>query len=274
MSDPIRLFVGTSSNGEDSEAEAVLEYTARKHCSQPISITWMRQAAKGQYSGWKSCANGRTEFTSFRWSVPAVCGFEGRGLYVDVDFFILADLAELWHQDISGSHVMLMKGPDGKLNYSSCILFDCAKSKGHVPDLDTLRKMPDAHSAMLAYLRPRRDELIGGFAGDWNCQAYEKVRAGEPAPPLNLSAAKAYHFTRIEHQLHLRYALPRLKAEGRSHWYKGATGPHPHPGLIELYDGLYREALASGYTPDRYRGIGFDGATRRDFTYTHSRVTA
>lgn len=272
MSEPIRLFVGTSANGEDAEAEAVLEYTARKHCSLPLDIRWMRQAATGPWSGWKSSAQGRTSFSAFRWSIPAVCGFEGRGLYVDVDFFILADLAELWTQDVSGSHVMLMKGPDGKLNYSSCILFDCAKCQGHVPSLDALRKMPDAHSEMLNYMRPRREQLIGGLAGDWNCQAYEKVRAGAQAPPLNLSAAKAYHFTRIEHQLHLRYALPRLKAEGRSHWYTGAIGPHPHPELIELYDRLYHEAIAAGYTPERYRVDAFEGATRRHFTYAHSKV--
>ena len=273
MNDPIRLFVGTSANGEDREAEAVLEYTARKHCSLPIDITWMRQAAKGPWSGWRSSASGRTTFSAFRWSVPAVCNFQGKAIYTDVDFFFLADIAELWHQDVSGSHVMLMKGPDGKLNYSSSILFDCAKCQGHVPSLDRLRKIPDAHSDMLAYFRPRREQLIGGMAGDWNCQTYEKMRVGATVP-LDLSEAKAYHFTRIEHQLHLRYAVPRLKAEGRSHWYTGAIGPHPHGGLIDLYDTLYREALAAGYTPDRYPVEAFDGATRRNFTYTHSRVTA
>lgn len=274
MSETIRLFIGTSSNGEDAEAEAVLESTARKHCSLPLDITFMRQAAKGPWSGWRSSERNRTPFSAFRWSPPAVCSFEGRAIYMDVDFFVLRDLAELWTQEISGSHVMLMKGPDGKLNYSSCILFDCAKCRGYVPDLDTLRRMPDAHEAMLKYLRPRREELIGGMSGDWNCTAFEKLDPKRSTPPLNLDGVGAYHFTRVEHQLHLRYAIPRLKAEGRAHWYTGPVGPHPHPGLIELYDALYREAIASGFTPDKYQGIGFDRATRRDFTYAHSRVTA
>lgn len=267
----IRLFVGTSANGDDSEAEAVLEYTARKYCSLPLEITWMRQAAHGPWSGWNSNARGRTTFSSYRWSPPAVCGFEGKAIYTDVDYFFLADLAELWNQDVTGSHIMLMKGPDGKLNYSSCILFDCAKCKGHIPDVERLKQMPDAHSEMLAYLRPRRAQLIGGFAGDWNCQAYEKMK-GATLPSLNLSATKAYHFTRIEHQLHLRYAIPRLKAEGRSHWYTGPIGPHPHAGLVDLYDTLYREALAAGYTLDRYQGEAFAGSTHRHFTYSHSRI--
>lgn len=272
MSDTIRLFVGTSANGEDLEAEAVLEYTARKHCSLPLEIHWMRQAASGPWSGWKSCARGTTTFTSFRWSVPAVCEFQGRAIYVDVDFFFLGDLADLWTQEIAGSHVMLMKGPDGKLNYSSCILFDCAKCQGHIPSLERLKTLPNAHDEMLGYFRPRKETLIGAQVGDWNCQAFEKMKGTRPEGPLNLGNAQAYHFTRIEHQLHLRYALPRLKAEGKSHWYQGKTGSHPHEGLIEFYDQLYHEALAAGYTLDQYRVENFAGATRRNFTYTHSRV--
>lgn len=273
MSDTIRLFVGTSANGEDAEAEAVLEYTARKHCSLPLEITWMRQAATGPWAGWKSNARGRTQFSAFRWGPPAVCGFAGRAIYTDVDFFFLADLAELWRQNIPGSFVMLMKGPDGKLSKSSCILFDCAKCRGHVPDIDTLKAMPDAHEAMLAYFRPRREQLIGGFSGDWNCVAYEKMKGATP-PPLNLRDVKAYHFTRIEHQLHLRYAIPRLKAEGKSHWYTQPVGPHPHAELAAFYDGLYREAMAAGYTPDRYRVQAFDGAARREFGYRQRAVAS
>lgn len=269
MSDPIRLFVGTSANGEDREAEAVLEYTARLHCSRALEITWMRQAATGPFSGWKSNVRGRTPFTAYRWAPPALCGFTGKAIYTDVDFFFLGDLAELWDQDVTGSFVVLMKGPDGKLSKSSCMLFDCAKCQGHIPDLPRLKQMGDAHEEMLAYLRPRRAELVGGFAGDWNCVAYEKMKSAT-VPALNLGTAKAYHFARIEHQLHLRYAMPRLQAEGRSHWYTGPVFPHPHAGLVALYDGLYRAALAAGYTLDRYDVAGFSGATRRNFTYTHS----
>lgn len=39
----IRLFIGTSANGEDTDAEMVYEYSLRKNCSVPIDITWMRQ---------------------------------------------------------------------------------------------------------------------------------------------------------------------------------------------------------------------------------------
>lgn len=272
MSETIRLFVGTSANGQDAEAEMVLAYTAQKHASLPLSITWMRQAADGPYGGWRSCRQGRTPFTSFRWSLPAVCGYEGRAIYTDVDFFFLGDLAELWTQPLDSSAIMAIKGPDGKLQNSSCILFDNAKCKDHVPDLKTLKALPDAHEHMLAYLRPRK-ELIAPQVGDWNCKAYEKLNPAKPLPPLQLDGVSAYHFTRIETQLHLRYASPRLKAEGQTHWYTGPVYTHPHTALVAFYDALYREALDAGYTVDRFQSASFDGATRKNFTY-QQRVSA
>jgi hypothetical protein len=73
----------------------------------------------------------------------------------------------------------------------------------------------------------------------------------------------------MEHQLHFKYALPRLKAEGRSHWYTGPVFAHPRQDLQALFDQLYAEALAAGYTVEQYRVDPFAGATRRAFTYKH-----
>ena len=100
MSETIRLFIGTSPQGEDYEAEAVAAYTAQKFSSLPIEITWMRQAKSGPYAGWRGMTHGVTPFSSFRWSPPAMCGFQGRAIYTDVDFVFHADLAELWNEDI------------------------------------------------------------------------------------------------------------------------------------------------------------------------------
>lgn len=56
MQTPIKIFVGTSANGEDSEAEMTLEYTLNKHTTQPIEITWMRQT-KDLASPWGGVEN-------------------------------------------------------------------------------------------------------------------------------------------------------------------------------------------------------------------------
>lgn len=261
MSDTIRLFVGADGTNCDLESQMVLEYSVRKHASQPVEIVWMQQAAKGPWSGWR-CASGRTPFTHFRWSIPSVCGYDGKAIYTDSDFFFVADIAELWNQAIP--HVGLVRNATGKLS-TSCILFDCAKAKGHVPPLEQLRKMDDAHSTVLHYFR-QHIGLLDPFQGNWDYTDLEKDSKGRY--PLEGPHIKAFHYTRMEQQLHLKHALPRLKKEGRPHWYTAETFEHPRADLQALFDRYYQDAIAAGYTVDRYRVGAFAGAKRRDFGYS------
>ncbi len=264
MSETIRLFVGADGTNCDLESQMVLEYSVRQKASQDVEIVWMQQRADGPYSGWK-CGSGRTPFTHFRWSIPAMCGYEGRGIYCDSDFIFMADIAELWNQPVSG--VFLAKVGKKGLHKTCCMLFDAAKAKGHVPDIAGLRKMEDPQGTLVKYFTERR-ELYSGFAGDWNAidlKGYES--ADDPR-------IKAIHYSRMEMQPQLVHAVPRLAREGKTHWYGGPTGPHEHPQMQPLFDRMYREALAAGYTLDQYRVDAFAGATRKDFKYAHSRVSA
>lgn len=262
MSHPIRVFVGADCNNCDLESQAVLEYTLRKFASQPVELTWMQQG-HGPWAGWNG-ASARTPFTHFRWSVPALCGYEGRAIYCDSDFIFRADVAELWAQDIPG--VLLLRNPEGKLK-TCLMLIDCAKAKPHVPDLPTLKRLADANATATGYFREHR-ELLTPFSGDWNCvdvKGYEDI---------NDPDIKAIHYSRIETQLHLKYALPRLAAEGRSHWYTGEVRTHWRADLIALFDAELEAAAAAGYTLDRYRVEPFDGFKRKNFTYSHHKGEA
>lgn len=258
---PIRLFVGADANNCDLESQAVLEHSARKYTTRPLEITWM-QAGQGPWAGWRM-ASGRTPFTHFRWSIPSVCGYQGRAIYTDSDFIFRADLAELFDEDIPG--VLLARNPEGKVR-TCCILFDCAKAKGHVPPVDQLRAMPDAQSTLSNYFKAHR-ELMAPFAsGDWNCidlKGYEDIE--DPR-------IKAIHYSRMECQVHLKHAQARLAAEGRSHWYDGPTGPHWRPELQVLFDELLEEAIAAGYSPERYRIASAGAVPRRAFTYKFTKV--
>lgn len=262
MSDVIKLFVGTSPNGEDYEAEAVLAHTAAKFSSRPVEIVWMRAAKKGPYAGWK-LASGRTPFSAFRWSVPAMCGFEGRGIYTDVDFVFHGDLAELWAEDIPGVIVTKQSKPGGKLK-TCCTLFDCAKAKGHIADLDGLRKMDDPQGFYSNYFKDRQPLVSNYASGNWN--AIDTFDLSKPA-------IKATHYSRMEHQCHLPHAIARLKAEGRSHWYAGTVFAHPDRALQAHFDAMLLEAQAAGLTYDSFGYGGGAEISRRNFTYKHHKGT-
>jgi hypothetical protein len=254
---PVKLYVGVGPNNQDWEAQSVLEYTARKFCSLPLEITWMMLSHdKGSpFRGWNS-ASWTTPFTGLRWGIPAACQFDGRAIYTDVDFFFRADLAELWAQDIPG--VFLLKHATGKLK-TCCMLLDCAKAKAHFLPLDELRALPDANGTMLNYFRART-ELLAPFQGDWNC-----VDGGHYT--LDDQRIKAIHYSRIETQLHLTHAIPRLQASGQAHWYQGEVFPHARPELQALFDELLEEAIAAGYQPERYRVEPYGDFKKKDFRY-------
>jgi hypothetical protein len=256
VSETIRLFIGAASDDCDLESQAVAEYTARKYASQPIEIVWMQQSKDGPYAGWNT-SRSRTPFSGFRWSLPAMCGFEGRAIYTDTDFIFRADLAELWNQPIPG--VLLTKKsrkPGGKLK-TCCIMFDCERAKAHIGDLPVLKRMDDPQGHYSRYFQ-QHGELVDNFDGDWNTI--------DPEGDLSDPRIKAIHYSRIECQPAFRHAQARLKAEGRSHWYTGPTFRHPNLALVELFDAELQAAIEAGYTLDRYRGE-YVGLTRRAFTY-------
>jgi hypothetical protein len=262
MSDPIRLFVGADGTNCDLESQAVLEWSVRKHTTADVEIRWMQQAAKGPWSGWR-CETGRTPFTHFRWSIPPLCDYAGRAIYCDSDFIFVADIADLWAQPIP--HMGLVRNATGKVS-SSCILFDCAKARGIVPPLDKLRAMPDAHGTLYKYLR-EHPELVDAMDGNWDCGDLRGYELGDPR-------VKAIHYTRIETQLSLKHAVPRLARENRKHWYTGEVRHHDRPELQALFDTLLAEATANGYGIERYRIAPFAKATRKDFAYKQHRGTA
>lgn len=261
MSEPLNLYVGVSAQNEDLESQMVLEFSARKHCSVPLNIHWMRQGA-GIWSGWKSSEQGRTPFSSFRWGIPAASGFVGRAAYCDADFVVMADLADLFNQPIP--HVLLARKsnkPHGKIK-TCCTLFDCEKAKAHIAGLDVLRGMPDPQGHYSNYFKDH-DDLVDRWEGDWN--AIDLGGYDSPFDPR----VKAIHYSRIETQPVLKYAIPRLKAEGKAHWYTGEVRTHDRQDLIDLFDSLYHEALASGYTLEQYRVKPYAGQKKRNFTYSH-----
>lgn len=251
----IRIFVGCSANAEDAEAQAMLEYTLRKHHpANDLEINWMmlsKDPASPWYSnpktkeGWNT-QTWATPFSAFRWAIPHVCNFEGRAIYMDVDKILMADIGELWAQPIPEGKCLLAK--DEK--HTCVMLFDNRTCQKYFPNFDYLR------STQGFYRNVRKNVGINAakFTGNWNCLD------GENYSSLNDPDVKLIHFTKVETQPHLKWALPRLRAQGKQHWNQWTLKqdrpqPHKRKDIEPLVDQLWAEAQAAGYTAAKYEAI-------------------
>ncbi len=236
----IRVFVGCAPNGEDAESQAVLEYTLRKHASRPVEIVWMRLSndPASPFYGWNTDW-WSTPFSAFRLLVPELCGYEGRAIYVDSDFMFMADVAELWSQEFQPGKCVMSKTP-GSAKRLCISLWDCAEAKSLLPG----KRYQDATDFQIAQLGLAGS--VQAFHGNWNCID------GENFTNLDHPSIKAIHYSLESAQPHLRYAIPRLEKAGLKHWFDGKLRPHWRRDLVLLFDHLYSEALAAGYTLGRY----------------------
>lgn len=235
----MRIFVGCAPDGHDAESAAVLDYTLRKHASLPIELTWMiaSRDPESAFAGW-DMSRWATPFSGFRHAVPALCGFEGRAIYMDSDLIVQADIAELWCTEIAPGKVVVARDP----TRLCVVLFDCAAARPHMLALDAL-KQADGHQRQSAYFRTH-GEFVQRFDGLWNY-----LDSKDTAP---LSQAKIIHTTDLSTQPHMRHALPRLAAESRKHWYDGPRRRHPRQDIVQRFEFEYAHARAAGYTVARY----------------------
>lgn len=241
----IRVFVGCAPNHEDAESQAVLEWSIRKHASEPVEITWMKHSTNPDsvWFGWNSSL-WATPFSGFRWGIPYACDYQGRGIYMDSDVIVLADIAELWHQKMQPGKVALAKG-GGSWRY--CVsLWDCAAMEGIVFPYERLRKVATSHREMVQYMASH-PHMTQEFMGDWNC--LDGVGYTQFFKRSNL---KALHYTDMRTQPQLPYAIARLKAQGRKHWFDGQVLNHPRKDVQDLFDFYFLEAKENGYTVEKY----------------------
>ena len=114
--DKVRLFIGSSANGEDALIEMAYEYTLRKNTERDLEIVWMRQT-NDEKSFWHGFAdqNWSTPFSGFRWAIPEYCNFEGRAIYTDCDMLNFHDIGELFDLDMGDSWCLARDGHSSNL---------------------------------------------------------------------------------------------------------------------------------------------------------------
>lgn len=246
----VRIFVGCAANHEDLESQSVLEWSIRKNSSLPVDITWMKlsqDTLSPFYSdpdkklGWNT-EKWATPFSGFRWAIPHICNFHGQAIYLDSDFIFCGDIAELWQQPFEDGKVIMAKG--GSSWRMCCSKWNCAPAQKYVLPFDQLKFRADAHATMIKTFMGSKH--LQQFKGEWN------VLDVTGFDNINDPAIKAIHYTSMPHQPQLKYAIPRLRADGAKHWYDGETKVHWRKDLIELFDQTLEEATSVGYGPTRY----------------------
>lgn len=244
MVDKIKIFIGGAPFGADAESQMVVEYSIRKNTTADVDIVWMRQSfdPKSPYFGWDSDKWG-TPFSAFRWSIPEVCGYEGKAIYLDSDFIILSDIKDLWDQEFEDGKVVMAKGPSAPARF--CIsMWNNAAAKDWLPPIKSMRIDENIHKRMIKLFQ-NNQELVQPFQGNWNC-----VDGGNN---VQISDIDGLHFSNIPTQPQLKYAIPRLKREGSKHWYNKEVKQHSREDLLELFDQYYEEALSAGYELEDFR---------------------
>jgi len=131
-----------------AEVEPIVEFAIRENTSEAVDIRIVRP----EWYGMKP--TGCTGFTNVRYSVPELCrdlGYE-YGIYLDVDMFVLGDIAELYEYRQPGKWVCLKDGSNEVSVVSAELQF---------PGKDKLHRY---HKSQLS-----RDQ-IPGIPMSWNVQ--------------------------------------------------------------------------------------------------------
>ncbi len=141
VSAPFTVFIGS---GEHSRVEEkTLIYTLRKHSGNALDIRVFNGTANTLETvdarGGRTSAPApldasllrynMTEYSLYRFIVPAVCGHRGRAVYLDADIICLADIREL--AALPGGWDFLAKPAPGRPGWWALgvMLFDCARAR-------------------------------------------------------------------------------------------------------------------------------------------------
>ena len=226
MSDPVRIFIGSSSNGEDAQIEAAYEYSIRKNCSRPVEITWMRQTNDPD-DFWYCQATERwsTPFSGYRWYIPEACNFEGRAIYTDCDMINFRDMAQLIDIDLQGKPCAARRGNRFGGHEFCVMVFDCKVMKEHVLPVQRQKRISEAHHRMIAKFSGNSN-LVADLDPRWNCLD------GEDYP---LDQMYQLHFTRMNSQ------------PWQPSWFTGQPEKHRRDDVVQAFYDYLQLARDNGY---------------------------
>lgn len=227
MSTPIRVFIGSSSNGEDAEIECAYEYTLRKNTASDLEIVWMRQTndTSSFWNGWDTSL-WSTPFSGFRWGIPEYCGYSGKAIYTDCDMLNYRDIKSLIELDMKGKPLAARKGVRFGGHEFCVMVIDCEAMKPVLGPIETFKRIPTAHRQMIQGLSGN-DNFVESLEPKWNCLDGEAY---------SLDEIYQLHFTNMSTQ------------PWKPSWYTGVTKTHQRPDVVQAFYDTLAEAEKNGYS--------------------------
>jgi len=158
MSEPVRIFIGS---GVASLLERkVLIYSLTKHAARPLDIRVFNGTHDAlERNGDPPAPVGLplevkyrnvTEFSNYRFCIPALCDHAGRAIWLDSDTVCLADISELFDAPMSRGAVLARPdayGDAGEERWGlSVSLYDCSRCR-----FDLQKHFDEIRSGLYSY---------------------------------------------------------------------------------------------------------------------------
>ena len=130
---PIKVFVGTDI--AQMAGVKVLEYSIKKYASMSVEVIPIDDS---EVPVPKDPANrSKTGFSFSRLHIPKLCGYKGRGIYLDADMQVFTDIAKLWRAPFEGANVLYSEQPTekGRIPQYSVMLLNCSELNWDVNEI-------------------------------------------------------------------------------------------------------------------------------------------
>ena len=174
----IRVFIGF--DPREAVAFHVLGHSIHRHATEPVSITPLMLSQLASSFSRERDPKQSTDFAFSRFMIPSLCDYSGWAIFLDCDMLCFADFAKLWALRDDRYAVMCVKheyevAKDIKFlgqvqtkyekkNWSSVMLFNCAKCKALTPEYVNSATGLQLHQ----FKWLESEELIGSIPKGWN----------------------------------------------------------------------------------------------------------
>ena len=215
-SNMLKIFIGY--DNREKIAFHVLSQSIIENSSIPVTITPIKLENLRKFYRRKKGKKDSTEFSISRFLTPYLSNYEGYSLFLDCDFIVRGDIAELFkiikkspsktiwcvkHRHIPSETKKFLGEKQlqyGRKNWSSFVIYNNKKCKRLTPKF-----IAKANGLYLHQFRWLNDSDIASLPKEWNILCgYQKI-------PINF---KALHFTKGG-----PYFKEYSKGPGAKHWF-------------------------------------------------------